>query len=357
MFISVVYRQPDDRVGNNRSTETEFRPVMEKLNNALLDLPNPTPNIFICGDFNLPHADWSNNTILSGCSSSEQNMIQMVRQLQQDHFLTQHISSPTHVDGGLLDLVFSNNSAVIHSSRTIQPLRSTSDHFVVEVSTPLMCAENVDEDTRRPLIAALDNLNFHSNDIEWEEMAATITQRVESGDFATLSPNEHLERLMKILIDVAYKFVPCKTTSRHTTRTNIPRERRILMRKRRKLSHQFAQATSDDRKSSLRTKLIRIELLIQKSHFGVHSRKEQLAVKAIKTNSKFFFSYAKQFSKTRSSIGPLLTEKMSTLCYHQKWLSSIHRYSAHHPKVVSMIPYRKAALRSMEKVPRPWYYT
>ena len=145
MFIAVVYRQPDDRVGNHRSTETEFRPVMEKLNKALLSLPDPTPNIFLCGDFNLPHADWMTDTLLPGCSTSEQNMIETVRQLQQDHFLTQHISLPTHVDGGLLDLVFCNNAAIIHSSHTIQPLRSTSDHFVVEVNTPLLCADNAED--------------------------------------------------------------------------------------------------------------------------------------------------------------------------------------------------------------------
>ena len=47
MFIAVVYRQPDDRAGNHRSTEAEFQPVVEKLNNAMLNLPNPTPNIFL----------------------------------------------------------------------------------------------------------------------------------------------------------------------------------------------------------------------------------------------------------------------------------------------------------------------
>ena len=71
MFISVVYRQPDDRVGNHRSTEIEFRAVMDRLNKALSDLPDPTPNIFVCGDFNLPHANWLDNTIMPGCSLSE----------------------------------------------------------------------------------------------------------------------------------------------------------------------------------------------------------------------------------------------------------------------------------------------
>ena len=53
---------------------------------------------------------------------------------------------------------------------------------------------------------------------------------------------------------------------------------------------------------------MRIEILIQKSHHDCRTRKEKLAVKSIKTNPKFFFSYAKQFSATRSKIGPLLNE-------------------------------------------------
>ena len=220
----------------------------------------------------------------------------------------QHISTPTHVDGGMLDLVFCNNSAIIHSYNTIQPLRSTSDHFVMEVSTPLLSDFSTEEDEYHPLLAALDNLNFHSNDINWEEMAAAITQRVDSEDFSSLTPNEHLEQLMTILIDVAYKFVPCKRSTTRGTKTKIPRERRILMRKRRKLTEQFDGSTTEKKKESIRKKLIQIELLIQKSHFEARSRREQLAVKAIKTNSKFFFSYAKQFSSTRSSIGPLLNK-------------------------------------------------
>ena len=35
MYIAVVYRQPDDRAGNHRSTETEFLPVIEKLSKSL----------------------------------------------------------------------------------------------------------------------------------------------------------------------------------------------------------------------------------------------------------------------------------------------------------------------------------
>ena len=308
VYVAVVYRQPDDRAGNHRSTEVEFGPVIEKLMKSLSNLPDPSPNIFICGDFNLPHASWLDDSILAGCSKSEQIMIEKLKKLQNEHFLDQYVSSPTHIDGGVLDLVLCNNAAVIHSYQTIRPLRSTSDHFVVEFNTPLLCVLNEEDEGPRQMLAVLDNLNFYSNDINWEEMSATITKLVESVDFSALTPNEHLQQLMKIIIDVAYKFVPARKSARKGSRTKIPRERRILMRKRRKLLDQLEQTESDKKKEAIREKLIRIELLLRKSHSDDRSRKEQLAVKAIKTNSKYFFSYAKQFSSTRSSIGPLLNE-------------------------------------------------
>ena len=281
---------------------------MEKLSKSLASLPDPSPNIFLCGDFNLPHAIWWDDAFSTGCSTSEQAMILKVKQLQNDHFLEQFVTSTTHVDGGLLDLVFCNNAAIIHSYETLHPLRSTSDHFVVEVSTPLLCTTDTADDERPPRIAVLDNLNFHSNDIPWEEMSASITERVDSEDFSHLTPNEHLARLMEILIEVAYKFVPCKKSAKRGSHTKIPRCRRILMRKRRKLMDKSNQATSEIKKEKIRNKLIKIEILLQKSHSEARSRKEQLAVKAIRTNSKYFFSYAKQFSSTKSSIGPLLNE-------------------------------------------------
>ena len=71
---------------------------------------------------------------------------------------------------------------------------------------------------------------------------------------------------------------------------------------------QLEQSTTDRRKEKIREKLVQIEILIQKSHTDTRSGKEQLAVKAIKTNSKYFYAYAKQFSSTRSKVGPLLDE-------------------------------------------------
>ena len=113
---------------------------------------------------------------------------------------------------------------------------------------------------------------------------------------------------MKIFIEVPYRFVLAKKSARRGSFTKIPRERRILMRKRRKLLQKFECTSSAKHKEKLREKLIRIEMLLQHSHRDGMTRKEQLAVKSIKTNPKYFFSYAKQFSTTHSKIGPLLNK-------------------------------------------------
>ena len=144
-----------------------------------------------------------------------------------------------------------------------------------------------------------------------------------------------LKKIMKIFFEVAYKYVPTKRTARKGSRTRIPRERRILMRKRRKLMERLAQASSEVRKESVRGKLVKIELLLQKSHSDCRSRKEHLAVKAIKSNAKYFFTYAKQFSSTRSSIGPLLNE--------------VNEYTASSPKMANLLSAQYSSVFSEPK--------
>ncbi len=307
LYLAVIYKQPDDRVGGHRSTDKEFQLALSKLKTSLSKLPDPAPNIIFCGDFNVRHALWPDVVASKQSSSEDKLLLKSLSDLANEHFLTQYITTPTHLENGVLDLVFSNNEQLVHSYSTIKPLRTTSDHFVIEMNTPLFC-EEVSEEEKPSFASAFDNLNFQSNDIQWENMSSEIKTLLHTAEFDALPPNERLDRLLAVLIEIAYKYVPVRNTARKPT-TYIPRHRRILMRKRRKLTEQMETTKSDARKTKIREKLVSIELLLQKSHTEARTRKERLAVKAIKNNSKFFFSYAKQYSTVRSKIGPLLDEK------------------------------------------------
>ena len=88
------------------------------------------------------------------------------------HFLNQHILQFTHKDGNSLDLVFTNNANLLHSYECIIPtLSSVSDHYIVECRTSLGTSPD-DFDSEQPIKSSpLDNLNFHSNDINWEHIS------------------------------------------------------------------------------------------------------------------------------------------------------------------------------------------
>ena len=307
LYIAIIYRQPDDRVGNNRSTEKEFQPALDQLQKSLDGLPTPCPNIIFCGDFNLPHSVWPQCSPTSLAPKPEKEMLYSLSLLKNKHFLNQHIDKSTQIAGGTLDLLFCNNDAIIHSYETIKPLQSTSDHFVIEVNAHL-CSTSVVEEEKPSRASPFDNLNFHSNDIDWESMSAAIKSRIGNADLEQIPPNERLDSLMQLLTSIAFQFVPAKKTSRGGN-TKIPRDRRILMRKRRKLLDRYNDpATGHKFRDKAREKLIKIEILLQKSHHDGMKRREQLALKSIKTNPKYFFSYAKKFSKTHTKIGPLLNE-------------------------------------------------
>ena len=322
LYIAVIYRQPDDLVGNNRSTEKEFQAAIAKLTSSLTELPTPAPNVFLCGDFNIPHSSWPDCSPKSGATTQEKEILTKLSELRSEHFLTQHVTIPTHVAGGTLDLLFCNNDAIIHSYDTITPLQSTSDHFVLEFNVHIHCNDNSEEERKPERVSPLDNLNFHSNDINWEAVSEKLKIQLDNADLDSLPPNERLDQLMKILVEVAYELIPAKKSCRKGPHTKIPRERRILMRKRRKLIQKYSATSSDNHKEKIRKKLIQIEITLQKSHQKGLERKEQLALKAIRTNPKYFFSYAKQFSKSKSKIGPLL-DKLNNYTYSSPEMAEI----------------------------------
>ena len=306
LFIAVIYRQPDDSVGGHQSTDKELQVALDKLEHVISDLADPAPNVIFCGDFNIRNALWPGGSPTTKSSLSEKKLLQSVSNFTNKHFLSQHIiNTPTHVDGGTLDLVFSNNQSLVHSYKTLVPLRSTSDHYVLEVKTPLFNNDINQEEEKPNFSSPFNNLNFFSNDIQWESICTEIKERTNVQNFLDLPPNEKLDKFMSILIDVCHKFVPTKRSARKAA-TQIPRDRRILMRKRRKLHIQMESATTQSKQSKIREKLVKVELLLIKSHSDARERKEQLAIKAIKTNPRYFFSYAKQFSLTKSKVGPLL---------------------------------------------------
>ena len=167
LLIIVMYRPPDDRIGGHCSTHIEFRQALSKLHDTLQDLPTPTPDIILCGDFNLPNAIWPGGGVKVGAARDEQIMIKDLLAFTDELFLVQEIQKPTHRKGNTLDLLFTNNPEFLHSYECVETIYS--DHFMIEGCVNYN-KENESEKVpaHKPcLITGFDQLNFFREKKNW----------------------------------------------------------------------------------------------------------------------------------------------------------------------------------------------
>ena len=106
LLICAIYRQPDDSMHNHRSGVAELTQALKEISNAI-DTLKGTPDILLCGDFNLPTATWCSTE--NAPSTPNNALINALNEFQNKHFLTQMVNKPTHKAGNILDLIFTNN--------------------------------------------------------------------------------------------------------------------------------------------------------------------------------------------------------------------------------------------------------
>ena len=308
LALFTVYRQPDNRAGGNRSTSVHFKEALDKLNEVLMQLPNPTPDIIVCGDFNLPFAIWPEGNVKSGASTDEQTMIKDLVTLTNQFYLTQEITTPTHYQGNTLDLIFTNNAELLHSYESNKTL--FSHHYIVEGKICYKNPNYVEEKEknswkRKSCLVDFYKFNFFSDKIKWDMVNKEFRRINWKMEFRGLSTEEMLNNFIDNCFFICEKFIPNKRNIKPVI-SKIPRERKNLMRARKRKLDAISKTSSTPRKTKLLTEIRNIEKLLKCSYEQDMAEQEHKAILAISKNSKYFFSYAKKFSKIKTAIGPLL---------------------------------------------------
>lgn len=302
----VIYRQPDDIRGGNRSTSIQFHRAISAIRRTLSELETPTPEIMLSGDLNLPHVVWPEGIMGPGGTADERIMLNELRNLADDFFLQQHITKPTHRAGNTLDLVFTNNENALHSY-TSTPTK-LSDHYVVECAT-LYNTKPVEPKEAVEIPEGMASLNFQNENIDWDKMRQDTAAIDWDDELKTLHPQQMLDKLVDKCNSVATLHVPLRRKYTATSNSSrIPSERKNLMRKRTRKTSQLHGTNSAVKKQKITDELISIEKALIYSYQKSREDEEKKAVEAITRNPKYFFSYAKKYSNTRTTVGPLLDD-------------------------------------------------
>ena len=300
LAMIVTYRQPDDKTNGNPSAAKDFLIPLKGVKLALSTL-DPTPNIIFGGDFNLPKATWPDGLPKPGCSVEERSMLNDLNQFCNEMFMSQYVNQPTHKDGNILDLVFTNNETLIHDYSVIPVLQSTSHHSIVMVSTSLNAQYlPYDDDDQPEPRSKFNALNFFADEIEWNELKNDLNQINWINELNSDDPQEILEIINKICLDKCKRRIPFRTSNNAKKTSKIDRYRRSLTKRRRKLTKQLTKSTSQSKKDRITTELLQIEKDLQKSFSDSKRYIENKAIRSIKKNSKYFFSYARSKSKIKT---------------------------------------------------------
>ena len=293
-IVMTVYRPPN-------CFQSRFQDVMEKINEIMEPYRHSSLEKVILGDFNFPGINWNNDTICG----NDKLQAQLLLDFMDNHNFMQHIKEPTRKNN-ILDLVMTQNQTLVHNYEILKT--ALSDHNLIFIDTYINAEkenDGRDKKTSRFQKNNFSNLNFHSKKTDWEELKFKL-QAVRWADEMT---PKNLDEMTKFLIEKCLEFSKEETPKRQTKKPkSIPRDRNILMKQRKKIINQISKASRTEFKADLQDKIVEIEKKLLLSFSNEEINEENKAIAIIKSNSKYFFSYAKKKQKTKAKIGPIVRD-------------------------------------------------
>ena len=287
LIIILVYRPPS-------SPLSDFDDIITKTREFILSLPAPLPNIILLGDFNMPEVIWDNP---HAYNPSSELLIDLATLL----LLNQQVSTPTR-KSNVLDLIFCSDELI--KSVDVSEC-SFSDHCLIKTETYIPVDPiTIQAKCINPSLTSFEKFDFNRSD--WINLSQSLKFTNWIHELDQVSPDEILPVAMNILISKCSIHVPLKRP-KEARKSKFQKERRVLMRKRTKLSRIIL------RTPQIISQLLSIEEQISSSHLKEKIHEEHVAVSKIKVDPKHFFRYAKRYSICKQEVGPLLNPLNNTL--------------------------------------------
>ena len=305
LIICVLYRAPS-------ASLADFKACLDSVRE--FSLGKDDYDTCLLGDFNLPNISWDDGASTVANLSSE-----LFEDFMAEQLFSQYVLQPTR-DSNILDLFLTNSAALVtHVDVSATKL---SDHNMVEIFLSYNpCHPNVN--VPPPFQEAF----FRSLDFAKAEFAS-INSNIAKVDWELLLETAGLEEFpatfTKCILEICQEHCPLKLPPKRHGSSKM----RVLSRKKRKLQQRLdtALTTPDAYNFEYVRKL---EDSISLLHYDikdaiVSERRycEELAVGKVKSNPKYFYSYAKRFTKQKQTISMLFNSDNS-ICTNPKQIADI----------------------------------
>ena len=316
-ILITIYRPPS-------APDSSFEKLLKFIQRTIDEITDNDEyrDIFFTGDFNLPEICWSISEKYTPQTKLSYSATLLLN-FMEDHLLNQYVDKPTRGDN-ILDLILTNNSNIISHVQSMET--NLSDHNIVKMQTTHNLLKpqqkipvKIPNHSFRSLNLKKSNfseISEHLKTINWEELKSLCT------------PDEFPELFRLTVLQVAALHSPLKTTQSKKLNPFV-RARNILRRRRRKvraqvnaISRQCKDSPPSPKLCKLRLELYNLSANIKDSIHEQQKQQELKAVKNVKDNPRYFYSYAKRNNKLKSTVGPLLNSS-GELTFDPKEMSDI----------------------------------
>ena len=258
--------------------------------------------IIFTGDLNFPGINWED---LTATKDEHTAAAQSLLSFMADHLLSQYVDVATR-KSNILDVFLTNNSNLtLHVSAEDTKL---SDHRIVNILTkqslkplPPKSQPSFPNHTFRNLRlqkSDLGKIHDHIESVDWDELRSNSSEQ----DFPEL--------FRQTILQVCEIHCDTKTKLGSKPRSKYVRERRILNRKRRKITNRLLTARykpeNPQQIEKIEKQLTDVVNKIKSSIKNQKESDEKRAVNTVTSKPSYFFSYAKRFNKQTTTTGPLL---------------------------------------------------
>ncbi|XP_042857768.1 uncharacterized protein LOC122244039 [Penaeus japonicus] len=305
IIICVLYRPPD-------APMPSFKACLKFIDNYISG--HESYETCFLGDFNFPMIDWNSGVILSGSPSATNQSAILLFDFMADNFLSQYILEPTRLNN-CLDLCLSNAPTLVtHVSVTDTPL---SDHKLLEIflsHNPCQSDPSVPPDFSVSSFRLLDfyqvdydKINHLLDSVNWKEL------------WALCDPEEFPELLNLVLLQICEIGCPRKQASSKRRGSSVSTLSNLKLRL--QLAEQNSVATAAHLES-LKNQISSVYADMRDAINHDLNYHEQQAVDKVHSNPKYFYSYAKRFSKQKCSI-PMLFNEAKRSCTNPEEIANI----------------------------------
>ena len=326
LLLIVVYRPPN-------STLECFEEAMDICQKAIDEVTNADPkvkDVLVMGDFNLPCISWPSGKIYDkqvASKSKEKQQAEILVNFVETNFMENYINTATR-GKNTLDLVFTNNHKLVNGYTTTVN-NKLSDHHLLTVALNFSYNKEIkDAKVTNPYSTKVFEYKLaEATESDWKRFDRILEQishkfEEETRDFDVERKLEKLydnvERATKIVFQKKEAFeekdegyesgenesenIPKKTQNK------IPKKIRKLMRMKSKLSSKILSSSSWQKNYITMIELRKIEEELDESYKARRLNQEKDAIKTIKRNPRYFYKYAKKFSKNNGEIAAFVKE-------------------------------------------------